>query len=84
MYELFSMSEIMSSYFSYILFKGVQKRSISDNHRAEQASLIVANTVYLVDLAWVLVSELQIGGRRTRDVADVSTLAKLAFVSDFS
>jgi len=78
------MSIKVSSYFSYIFLEGVQKRSISDRHRAEQASLIVANTVFLDDLAWVLVSELQIGGRRTRDVADVSTLAKLAFVSAFS
>lgn len=29
MYELFSLSVTMSSYFSYILSKGVQKRSIS-------------------------------------------------------
>ena len=84
MYELFSMSVTMSSYFSYILFKGVQKRSISDKCWVEQASPIVVNTVFLVDPTWAQVSEQQIGGLRTRDFVDVSTFAKLAFVSAFS
>ena len=84
MYELLSMSVTMSSYFSYILSKGVQKRSIPDNRLAEQASPIVANTAFLVTTAWVLVPEQQVGGLRTHRVVDVSTFAKLAFVSAFS
>ena len=78
MYELFGMSETMSSYFSYILFKGVQKRSISDKCWVEQASPIVAHAVLLVALAWVLELKQQIGGLRTNKVVDVSTFAKFA------
>ena len=84
MYELFGMSEIMSSYFSYIILKGVQKRSISDNCWVEQASPNVAYAVLLVAPAWTLVPEQQTGCLSARDVADVSTLAKLAFVSAYS
>ena len=84
MYELFNMSVMMSSYFSYILLKGVQKRSISDKCWVEQDTPTVANPVFLVAPAWTLVPERQIGCLSARDVADVSTLAKLAFVSAFS